>query len=87
MHAKQPLALETVKVCHFKDWELEDTPPWAVRLFANKYIVGMLHMKNIREIQFTASFVDAKHWNAIATLGSLEELVQMVYISARPCGC
>ena len=31
-------------------------------------------MKNIREIQFTVSFVDATHWNAIATLGSLEEL-------------
>jgi hypothetical protein len=34
----------------------------------------MLHMKNIRELKFTASFVDKKHWNAIATLGSLEEL-------------
>ena len=75
--AKQPLALalaKTVRVCHFTDWELDDTGSWAVRLFVNKYLAGMLHMQNIRKLTFTASFVDAEHWNAIATLGSLEEL-------------
>jgi hypothetical protein len=74
--AKQtlPLALaKAVKVCNFRDWELDDIPPWAARLFANKYIAGMLHMENIRQIKFTSSFVDTKHWNAIATLESLEE--------------
>jgi hypothetical protein len=48
--------------------------PMGSRLFANKYIAGMLHMKNIRQIKFTSSFVDTKHWDAIATLESLEEL-------------
>ena len=74
---KQPLALalaKAVRVCHFTNWKLDDTGSWAVRLFVNKYIAGMLHMRNICELKFTASFVDAEHWNAIATLGSLEEL-------------
>ena len=65
---------KTVRVFHFADWIFDDTGPWAVRSFVNKYIAGMLHMKNIRELKFTASFVDAEHRNSIATLGSLEEL-------------
>ena len=55
--ARQPLALaiaKKVKVCHFTDWKLDDTPPWAVRLLANKW---MLHMQNMRELQFTNGFV------------------------------
>jgi hypothetical protein len=75
--AKQPLALalaKTVRVCHFMDGELDDMGSGAVQLFANKYTAGMLRMKNIRELKFTSSFVDTKHWDAIATLGSLEEL-------------
>ena len=75
--AKQPLALalaKTVRVCHFTDWNsgLGDPGSWA--LFSDKYIVGMLHMKNIRELKFTASYVDAEHWKVITVLGSLEEL-------------
>ena len=72
--ARQPLAraiAKKVKACHFTDWKLDDTPPWAVRLFANKWI---LHMQNMRELQFTNGFVDAERCNVIATLGSLEEL-------------
>ena len=77
--AKQPLALalaKTVRVCYFTNWKLDDTGSWAVRLrlFADKYIAGMSHMRNIRELKFWESFVDAKHWNAIAALESLEEL-------------
>ncbi|KAF8550789.1 hypothetical protein OG21DRAFT_1513572 [Imleria badia] len=76
--AKQPLALalaKTVRVCHFTHWNsFDDAGAWAVRLFAKKYIHGMSHMKNIHELKFTNSFVDAEHWSAIATLGSLEEL-------------
>lgn len=35
----------------------------------------MLHMTNIRELKFVNSFVDAEHWNAMATLPSLEKLL------------
>ena len=75
--AKRPLALalvKTVKACRFTDWTLDDTGSWAVRLFAKKYIDGMSHMINIRKLEFSNSFVDTDHWNAIATLASLEEL-------------
>ena len=77
--AKQPLALalaKTVRVCQFTDWKLDDAGSWAVlfREFADKYIAAILHMKNIRELKFRNSFVDAEHWNAITTLESLEEL-------------
>ena len=77
--AKQPLALalaKTVRVCYFTNWKLDDTGSWAdrPRPFADKYIAGMLHMKNIRELKFWNSFVDAEHWNAISTLESLKEL-------------
>jgi hypothetical protein len=47
---------------------------WAIRLFVKKYIAGMLHMTNSRDLKFSESFVDVEHWNAVATLGSLEEL-------------
>ncbi|KAG8215882.1 hypothetical protein J3R82DRAFT_7847 [Butyriboletus roseoflavus] len=36
--------------------------------------IGMLHMKNIRELKFSESFVDAEHWRVIAALESLEDL-------------
>ena len=77
--AKQPLALalaKTVRVCYFTNWKLDDTGSWAdrPRPFADKYIAGMLHIKNIRELKFWNSFVDAEHWNAISTLESLKEL-------------
>ena len=38
------------------------------------YIAAMLHMTNIRELEFVNSFVGVEHWDAIATLESLEEL-------------
>ena len=77
--AKQPLALalaKTVRGCQFTDWKLDGAGSWAVlfREFADKYIAAILHMKNIRELKFRNSFVDAEHWNAITTLESLEEL-------------
>lgn len=77
--AKQPLALslaKRVRVCDFTNWKLDSdvAGSWAVRLFVKKYIAGMSHMKNIRELKFSASFVDAEHWSVIATLESLEEL-------------
>jgi hypothetical protein len=75
--AKQPLALalaKSVRVCHFTYWELHDTCSWVAPLFFKTYIAGMSHMKNIRELRFIHCFVDAEHWNAIATLESLEEL-------------
>ena len=75
--AKQPLALalaKVVKVCRFKHWKLDEAGSWAVRLFATKYIAGMLHMTNIRELEFTDSFVDEEHWNAASALPSLEKL-------------
>ncbi|KAH0835742.1 hypothetical protein J3R83DRAFT_9567 [Lanmaoa asiatica] len=75
--AKQPLALslaKRVRICHFTNWDLDDTGSWAVRLFTKKYTAGVLHMENIRELNFSASFVDAEHWSAIATLESLEKL-------------
>lgn len=75
--AQQPLALalaKVVRVCHFADWRLDGEGSWAVRTFARKYISGMLHMENIRELRFTDSFVDIEHWDAIATLPSLEKL-------------
>ena len=77
--AKQPLALalaKTVRVCYFAGLYsgLDGTGSWVTRSFTNKCIAGMLHIKNLRELKFTASFVDAGDWDAIATLGSLEEL-------------
>lgn len=76
--AGQPLALalaKAVRVCHFTNWNVCDhAGAWAVRLFAKKYIAGVSHMKNIRELKFFDSFVDAEHWNAIAILESLEDL-------------
>ncbi|KAI9574387.1 hypothetical protein HD554DRAFT_28753 [Boletus coccyginus] len=75
--ADQPLALalaERVTMCHFTNWQLDDTGSWAVRLFANKYIAAMSHMRNIRELGFFQSSVDAEHWDVIATLPLLEKL-------------
>ena len=69
--AKEPLALalaKAVRECHFKHWK---TGSWEIR---RSYIAGMLHMTNIRELKFFNSFVNAEHWNAIATLLSLEKL-------------
>ncbi|KAG6373660.1 hypothetical protein JVT61DRAFT_6326 [Boletus reticuloceps] len=76
--AKQSLALaiaKTVRVCRFVNWRLDDTGSWAVQLFANRFINAITHMKHLRELRFCNSFVDARHGNAIATLGSLEKLV------------
>ena len=73
--AKQPLALslaKRVKTCHFTHWDNDQG--WAVRPFVEKYLSGMVHMTNICQLKFSDSFVDKEHWDAIATLQSLQDL-------------
>ncbi|KAF9220650.1 hypothetical protein BS17DRAFT_786902 [Gyrodon lividus] len=75
--AKQHLALslaQCVKVCHITDWQLGDEGSWAVQMFSQRYVAGMAHMKNIRELMFFRSFVKQGHWDVITTLESLEKL-------------
>ncbi|KAF8452239.1 hypothetical protein L210DRAFT_3517800 [Boletus edulis BED1] len=74
----QSLALaiaKTVRICRFYDWKLDDMDSWAVQRFANRFTNALSHMKHLRELTFRNSVVDARHGNAIATLGSLEKLV------------
>ena len=69
--AKQPLALslaQRVRSCYFVFRRVEDSR------VVRRYLAGMLHMKNIRKLKFSNSFVGAEHWSVIATLESLEEL-------------
>ncbi|KAF8452236.1 hypothetical protein L210DRAFT_3638804 [Boletus edulis BED1] len=75
--AKQSLTLaiaKTVRVCRFSHWIIYKTDSWAV-LFAPRFIDAISHMKHLRELRFCNSSVDARLWNAIAMLGSLEKLV------------
>ncbi|KIJ19319.1 hypothetical protein PAXINDRAFT_7813 [Paxillus involutus ATCC 200175] len=76
--AKEPLALflsQCVKICHFTDWKDANESWCTVHTLSQLCISGMAHMKNIRKLQFFRSFVKKAHWDAITTLGSLEELV------------
>ena len=69
--AKQPLTLalaKLVKGCSISSWRLKEWP------IVEMYIAAMLHMTNIRELEFVNSFVGVEHWDAIATLESLEKL-------------
>jgi hypothetical protein len=69
--AKQPLALslaQCVKVCRFTNWKHDN------EALSQLYVSRMAHMKNIRELHFTQSFVKKTHWDVIATMESLEKL-------------
>jgi hypothetical protein len=73
--AKQPLALSLahcVKVCHFTGFGNFNESVWAV--YRGLYNSGMPHMKNLRELKFSRSIVKKVHWDAVATLESLEIL-------------
>ena len=77
LEAKQPLALaiaKVVRVCHFTGWGLDKAESCAVRLLSRKYITGMSYMTNLRELRFSDTLVDERHWNAIINSSSLEEL-------------
>ena len=77
LEAKQPLALaiaKVVRVCHFKGWGIDEAKSCAVQLLSRKYITGMSYMTNIRELMFSDTLVDERHWNVIVNLSSLEEL-------------
>ena len=78
--AKQPLALalaETVRECRFIHWRLDHDKDlaWAVRLFAHKHIAAMAHMKHIRRLAFSDSFIESEHWKVISALESLQDLM------------